>query len=82
MKKEAQDLKEGRVGNSEPLSLLCMVVPGVGKPYISKAMRRLFDMVKYEGKRRYQFAAYQSVVADQFRGDTLHHFVGVGVGKS
>ena len=62
MKEETQDLMEGRVGNSEPLSLLCMGGPGVGKSYISKAMRRLFDMVKYEDKRHYQFAAYQAVV--------------------
>ena len=82
MKEEAQDLMEGCVGNSEPLSLFCMGGPGVGKSYISKAMRRLFDMVKYEDKRRYQFAAYQAVVAEQLGGDTLHHFAGVGVGKS
>jgi hypothetical protein len=82
MKEEAQDLMEGCVGNSEPLSLLCMGGPGVGKSYISKAMRRLFDMVKYEDKRHYQFAAYQAVVAEQLGGDTLHHFAGVGVGKS
>ena len=82
MKEEARDLMEGCVCNSEPSSLLCMGGPGVGKSYISKAMRRLFDMVKYEDTRHYQFAAYQAVVAEQLRGDTLHHFAGVGVGKS
>ena len=39
-------------------------------------------MVKYEDKRHYQFPAYQAVVAEQLGGDTLHHFAGVGVGKS
>ena len=47
MKEEAQDLMEGCVGNSEPLSLLCMGGPGVSKSYISKAVRRLFDMGGY-----------------------------------
>ena len=47
MKEEAQDLMEGCVGNSEPMSLLCMGGPGVSKSYISKAVRRLFDMGGY-----------------------------------
>ena len=82
MKEEPQDLMEGCVGNSEPLSLLCMGGPRVGKSYISKALRTLFNMVKYEGTRHYQFAIYQAVVAEQLGGNTLHHFAGVGVGKS
>ena len=81
MKEEARDLMEGCIGNSEPLSLLCMGGPGVGKSYISKSMRRLFDKMNYEDKIHYQFAAYQAVVAEQLDGDTLHHFAGVGVGK-
>ena len=50
-KEEVQDLMQGCIGNSEPLSLLCMGGPGVEKSYISKSVRRLFDKVNYEDKR-------------------------------
>ena len=48
VKEEIRDLATGNVGHSEPLQLLCMGRPGVGKSYVAKSMRRLFNRIGYK----------------------------------
>ena len=80
MLKEEDDMCSGT--QSEPLRMLIAGGPGVGKSYVIKAMRSLFDSLKWQQTQQYQFAAFQAVVADQIGGDTLHHSCGVSYGSS
>jgi hypothetical protein len=76
---EHQDMLDGCIGRSEPVSALITGGPGVGKSFVVKAARQLFGSLDYGRGVEYGFTALQAVVALQLGGDTLHGMFGLNL---
>ena len=67
------------IGSSDPINGLITGGPGVGKSFVVKAARELFDALGYSRGVGYAFTALQAVVASQLNGDTLHSLFGLNI---
>ena len=76
---EHNDTVAGCVGRSKPISALITGGPGVGKSFVVKAARSLFDALGYNNGVDYAFTALQAVVASQLDGQTLHSLFGINL---
>jgi hypothetical protein len=76
---EDADAASGFVGKSEPVRALITGGPGVGKSFVIKATRQLFDKLNYSNGTEYAFAGLQAVVAAQLHGQTLHSLFGLNL---
>ena len=79
MLQEATDAAAGCVGKSEPVRALITGGPGVGKSFVIKATRLLFDKLGYTNGTEYAFTGLQAVVATQLHGQTLHSLFGLNM---
>ena len=73
---ERQMLKEEADTPSveEPMRMLVLGEPGVGKSFTSAQLRALFRALGWKEGVEFQFLAFQAVVAKEIGGDTIHHF--------
>ena len=76
---EHADKCDNHVGESEPVRALITGGPGVGKSFVIKAARNLFDKLGYSHGIEYAFTGLQAVVAAQLNGQTLHSLLGLNM---
>ena len=76
---EHADKCDNDVGRSEPVRALITGGPGVGKSFVIKAARNLFDKLGYTHGCEYAFTGLQAVVAAQLHGQTLHSLLGLNM---
>ena len=76
---EHADIVGNCIGSSNPINGLITGGPGVGKSFVVKAARELFDALGYSRGVGYAFTALQAVVASQLDGDTLHSLFGLNI---
>lgn len=76
---EHADCMDGAIGRSEPTRALITGGPGVGKSFVIKAARSLFQKLGYVNGTHYAFTSLQAVVASQLGGQTLHSLFGLNM---